>query len=888
MRAVIVSAHYPPDFVSGGTLVPQRIARGLAARGHDVSVYAGSLDPAVAPLTTWDESDGHGVGVRWISTHPWTGWSDVTTYDNPEVAEDFGSWADTIRPDVVHLHSLQSLGVGVLEAAAATGARVVLTAHDFWWQCARQFLVDRGGRPCSLVVRAGSCACEAGREWLQERDHRIAAALRCAHVVLAPSASAARVLVANGVDPVRVRVDENGVPAAQVPAQPVVAAAAGRGPVRFLFTGGADPMKGWPVLAAALRAMAGTTGWTLSAYGVAASGHPARLPLAVTVHPPYLPDELAAVMAAHDVLVLPSLMRESHSLVTREALTAGLTVVCTDSLGPEEVVEHGRNGLVVPAADAGALAATLSSLAADPARVAALRSAPLPLVRAVEDQVLGLESLYATLLAAPELDRGEALAVDPSPGSPPIPLPEPLAAPLGRPPAATTAPGGAAAGPGVHRVLFLVGIQGAPLRYRALLPAAGLRQLGCDVEVRWYRDPEVPVLAAAADAVVAYRVPATWQLLAVLDEVRGSDRAVPLVFDVDDLIFDPDLRGEVKGLAGLSQAEADLWWRGVARYRTTMEACDLYVGSTTALCDHAARVTGMPTRRFANGVGTLMGEISDAALQRPRRSGPLRIGYFSGTTTHDEDWAAVEPAVLQVMAAHPRLELWLGGHLRPTPALRRVSRRVRRVPMLPWHELPGLLRDVDVNLAPLLLVDGEHANRFNEAKSAIKWSEAALVATPTVASPTEPFRELVTDGVSGFLASSHEDWVRALDGLVSSEADRARIGSIARREALLRLSPDLQARSYLGILQEARRLRAEHGPRTGTSGWQAVADDEPWEPTAVESYALPPPAPTVTQRFAETRVAGLAGRVRTVYAEGGAGEVLSRGWGAAARRLSRR
>ena len=49
-RLLVVSAHFPPDFVSGGTLVPDRQARGLAAHGWDVSVYAGSLDPARPPL----------------------------------------------------------------------------------------------------------------------------------------------------------------------------------------------------------------------------------------------------------------------------------------------------------------------------------------------------------------------------------------------------------------------------------------------------------------------------------------------------------------------------------------------------------------------------------------------------------------------------------------------------------------------------------------------------------------------------------------------------------------------------------------------------------------------------------------------------------------------
>ena len=72
MRILTVSAHYPPNFVSGGTLQPQGIARGLAARGHESHVFAGWLGDRT-PLDRWDEVDEHGVAVHWIAS---TGFED--------------------------------------------------------------------------------------------------------------------------------------------------------------------------------------------------------------------------------------------------------------------------------------------------------------------------------------------------------------------------------------------------------------------------------------------------------------------------------------------------------------------------------------------------------------------------------------------------------------------------------------------------------------------------------------------------------------------------------------------------------------------------------------------------------------------------------------------
>src|SRR5436305_11051804 len=104
MRILVLSAHYPPNCVSGGTLQPQRLARGLRARGHDVRVYAGFLDATKPPLSTWDEVGDDQVPVHWIATTPFTEWRDRASWDNPPVATEFAHHLRDVRPDVVHVH----------------------------------------------------------------------------------------------------------------------------------------------------------------------------------------------------------------------------------------------------------------------------------------------------------------------------------------------------------------------------------------------------------------------------------------------------------------------------------------------------------------------------------------------------------------------------------------------------------------------------------------------------------------------------------------------------------------------------------------------------------------------------------------------------------------
>ncbi|NDU77222.1 glycosyltransferase [Actinomadura sp. DSM 109109] len=90
--------------------------------------------------------------------------------------------------------------------------------------------------------------------------------------------------------------------------------------------------------------------------------------------------DLPAEMQRASVYVLSS-RREGMPMVVIEAMGMGLAVVAFDCpTGPAELIDHGRDGLLVPAGDTGALTAALHMVIADPGLrdrlgEAALRSA---------------------------------------------------------------------------------------------------------------------------------------------------------------------------------------------------------------------------------------------------------------------------------------------------------------------------------------------------------------------------------------------------------------------------------------------------------------------------------------------------------------------------------
>ena len=118
--------------------------------------------------------------------------------------------------------------------------------------------------------------------------------------------------------------------------------------------------------------------------------------------------DAADLIAAADLLVLPSLA-EAFGLVLTEAIYLGTPVVATRVGGIPEIVEDGRDGVLVPPADTGALAEAISSLLADPDRRSAMAGAGRERMIArfqFQDMVNSYETIYQELLGGTESNAG--------------------------------------------------------------------------------------------------------------------------------------------------------------------------------------------------------------------------------------------------------------------------------------------------------------------------------------------------------------------------------------------------------------------------------------------------------------------------------------------------
>jgi glycosyltransferase involved in cell wall biosynthesis len=102
-----------------------------------------------------------------------------------------------------------------------------------------------------------------------------------------------------------------------------------------------------------------------------AAGVGARVHFLGSVPHPQLP----GVLRAADLFLLTTEPPESFGIVVIEAMACGLPAIASDYPGVRAVVNEGETGLLVPRGDAGAVAAAMNRLAADPAERARMGAA---------------------------------------------------------------------------------------------------------------------------------------------------------------------------------------------------------------------------------------------------------------------------------------------------------------------------------------------------------------------------------------------------------------------------------------------------------------------------------------------------------------------------------
>jgi glycosyltransferase involved in cell wall biosynthesis len=358
LRVLAANVYFWPQSFGGATIVAEEMARRLHAR-NDTIVHvvtgAADADPGLLPGQSMVRYDMEvpEKSAMMVAAMRLPAGDAILGFDNPRIGEAFADVLDAVRPDVVHLHAIQGLSASLALACLERRIPYVVTLHDAWWLCARQFMVQGDGTYCfqtEIDIRVCN-ACVPGAAHLRRRYDLLMEVLRGASLLLAPSEAHRRLYLAQGLAPAQIKVAPNGV---RHPASPPAARPLTSGRLTFAYVGGDVAVKGFGLVKRVFESLTradwhlvmvdNTKNLGFSSIDVSAW----KTRGSIETVPAYTQETMDSFFAGIDVLLFPSQWKESFGLTVREALLRGVWVIATEGGGAAEAIADGRNGTLIP------------------------------------------------------------------------------------------------------------------------------------------------------------------------------------------------------------------------------------------------------------------------------------------------------------------------------------------------------------------------------------------------------------------------------------------------------------------------------------------------------------------------------------------------------------
>jgi glycosyltransferase involved in cell wall biosynthesis len=368
---------YPPFFVGGAEIIVHAQAKAMIQAGHRVTVFCARHDEAYAHYSMAEELYDTVPVIRLYLNA--ANFALGNNFHNAEVDRQFGQVIDRIKPDIIHLHNVAGLSLGMISVALARKVPAFLTVHDHWGFCFKNTRLKAGMEICQDFSDCVTCAEQlSDREgkfdhvWL--RNDYLALQFSKLHGIISPSPYLAEAYISAGIPPEQMSVVSNGVDVDRFMGlkQPV-----DRSPVTFTFVGHLGFHKGLAILLEALESLhqdhklgdlchfniVGEGNW-----GIQFSNFIGRhqLDQAIKLWGKVDHDQVDRIYQQTDVLINCSIWPENEPVTILEAMAAGIPVVASDLGGNRNLIDDRVNGRLYEATNAKALAQVITEIIADP------------------------------------------------------------------------------------------------------------------------------------------------------------------------------------------------------------------------------------------------------------------------------------------------------------------------------------------------------------------------------------------------------------------------------------------------------------------------------------------------------------------------------------------
>lgn len=228
---------------------------------------------------------------------------------------------------------------------------------------------------------------------------------------------------------------------------------------------------------------------------------------------------------------------------------------------------------------------------------------------------------------------------------------------------------------------------------------------------------------------------------------------IPVLFDVDDYVCDIKKLKVVTNTLGVpfpGEVHYDFWFADISRLEATASLCDGFLTTNDYLGRKLQARFQKPYRLIRNTLNKEQIAVSKACQKikkKQKSKKPFTIGYFSGTPSHINDFKTIAQELVKLLHEFPDIHLEVVGFMEFPEFMQELIRdkRISFIPLVDFLELQRLMAEVDISIVPLI------QNEFTNCKSELKFFEASMVKTVTIAAPIYTYNHSIEDGVTGYL-----------------------------------------------------------------------------------------------------------------------------------------
>ena len=294
---------------------------------------------------------------------------------------------------------------------------------------------------------------------------------------------------------------------------------------------------------------------------------------------------------------------------------------------------------------------------------------------------------------------------------------------------------------------------------------------------------QVEELLDKADILVLTRVKWTLGLDWLVSKAKA--KGIPVLFDVDDRVFDLNWLKTLTNTLAVdldNETAYDFWFAYIGRIQQAAALAEGFITTNDYLAKALSDKFGKPSQIIQNSLNREQLDVSQWLCEKKAsavQDGHFTIGYFSGTPSHINDFLEVYKELLSLLKKCPNIRLSVVGFMEFPPEMQPfISKgQITFTPLVDFVELQRLIASVDVNIVPLV------NNTFTNCKSELKFFEAAVVDTVTVATPIHSYAAAIKDGQNGFLCEPGQ-WYSVLENLYLKKFDTKEICRCAREDTI--------------------------------------------------------------------------------------------------------